>query len=262
MLHVEIEELQQRYPLNGGKVVTYAVLLLPNQKRISVALESDDVESLLEANGDSPAETQQPPQTYAPAEEPGSMAFGGDPVEMAPTFNPPPADMSLMTQPEVSADSFADFLETGESAAVQPPQFEGAQQAPQSNEQQVTWAELPDDVLPRQMKDVLIQVGAAPVMPVAALQNLVDEISERMSNQAQAQGVLAQPPAPPQPRPQPVQQPVRQPVQPVMGQVQLQPVPQRRTVPMNTAGYPVVPGMEQDPGEIAVNADEDGVSQL
>jgi len=135
----------------------------------------------------------------------------------------------------------------------------------------VAWASLPDEYLAPEMKQMLTELGAAPIMPMENLLALVNEI-------AQADGLMGQVPepippepmmtsvpqaAPPYVVPQQPQPPAQRPPQPAMGQVVLQRVKAARTVPKDDYGYPIVPGMEQDPGEVAVpDADEDGIGQM
>jgi hypothetical protein len=70
-----------------------------------------------------------------------------------------------------------------------------------------------------------------------------------------------------QPAPQPVQQPLQQQPQQAqqqaVGKVMMRTTRPARTVPKDAMGYPMVPGMNNDPGEVAsVGADEDGVRQM
>jgi hypothetical protein len=101
----------------------------------------------------------------------------------------------------------------------------------------VDWAVLPDSHLSPQMKKTLRELGLSQVMRVSELVAIVDKISEQQMAKAQERAQ---------------QQPG-----------QLVPVPRARTVQKDDAGYPVVPGHMQDPGEVAhLNSDEDGVPQL
>lgn len=129
---------------------------------------------------------------------------------------------------DVAPGSFANFV----GADQEVPEEE-------SNEEMVDWEKLPEEVLPDAMKQTMVQLQVAKQLPMSALIKVTDQIAERMM----AQATLAQPPTPQRAR--------------VMNAV-----PPRRTVPTNDMGYPQVPGLDQDPGELAQDADEDGVAQL
>lgn len=126
---------------------------------------------------------------------------------------------------------------------------EQQQEEPGSTDEsdEIYWAGLPDDVLAPEMKKVMQQVGVAPTLSNADLTRLVDDISERMAAQAE-QDLLDTPPRPAKPRP-------------VIGRVQLQQVPHRRSVPKNDLGYPIVQqrAVASTPQDAT---DEDGVAQL
>ena len=138
----------------------------------------------------------------------------------------------------------------------------------------VRWADLPSTALPDSMKQILQELGAAPEMPHDALVALVDDISERMIQQAA--GGAAPPAEPPQAapltseqtqwpqRPQAPAPPPQQPQQQQVGRVVVPQAPRMRTVPKNEQGYPVVPGLvDSDPGEVALaGGDEDGVGTI
>jgi hypothetical protein len=118
----------------------------------------------------------------------------------------------------------------------------------------VTWADLRDEYLSADMKAILTSLGAAPAMPMADLVSLVREIAQNKQLMGEVSQAPAQPavPAPQQAAPQPA-----------AGQVMMRRSPPRRTVPKDEFGYPIVPGVGHDPGEVGVpDADEDGVGQL
>lgn len=142
-----------------------------------------------------------------------------------------------------------------EAATYEQPEPEIAQPAvsvmPQE-EEMVQWGNLPNDVLPIQIKQVLAASNIDPVLPMSQLVELADDIAERMMAQAQAA-------VPPDQKPAVVPPP---PAKPPMGVVQRRVIPGRKTVPMDAQGYPIVAGIERDPGEVAMDADEDGVGQI
>jgi hypothetical protein len=123
--------------------------------------------------------------------------------------------------------------------------------------EEVIWMNLPDNYLAPQMKRMLQELGAAPSMSMPDLIALVHEVSrtdglmEQVEQAAAPQ--VAGPPAPIQPVAVEEQKP---------GEVRTRRKP-IRTVPKDENGYPVVPGMTQDPrDEISLDADEDGISSL
>jgi len=124
-----------------------------------------------------------------------------------------------------------------------------------SSDEPVRWSELSDDTLAPGMKALMVQLGVAPVVPLNDLIRLVDDISERMAAQEElTQGGAEE--APPVPAPAPVSSPKK-----VVGKLQLNPTPRRRTVPKDDAGNPIAPNMSamRRPAD---DGDEDGVAQL
>lgn len=120
----------------------------------------------------------------------------------------------------------------------------------------IKWAELPDSVLPAHMKQVLSEVGAAPIMPLSDLTGLVGEITERMEQDVNGIQVVEQP------KPvEPIEEPKTRTRK--IGEVYMQKSTPRQTVPQDDHGYPIVnKPFVNDPGEIAMGVDEDGVGQL
>jgi hypothetical protein len=153
-------------------------------------------------------------------------------------------------------------------------QYQPAEELQEEPGEMVRWAELPDNVLSDDIKEVLAASGVEEEMPMDRLVALVDSVTERLAElQGQDNPPRAAAISPEQYAQWPAQQPVAQQpaVQPARRQQRQQPVgrvvvpqaPPVRTVPKDERGYPVVPGMAQsDPGEIPVHGDEDGVSSL
>jgi hypothetical protein len=160
----------------------------------------------------------------------------------------------------MAAASGDEAVEESQYAAPPPAQQQTVYHQPAvrsvtKQEELVAWAELSDDEVPEQVKQVLHASGVDPVLPVDQLVELVDEVTERIIQQAERQ---VQQPAPMPPAPAPVIQAPKP-----LGVVQRRLAPARRTVPMDERGYPMVPGMvESDPGELAMDADEDGIGQV
>jgi len=224
-----IEEINQALILRDQKIETRLVLSLPNGRKISATVSDDDLKVLVEAR----TEEQMAEQ---PTEPVGTVAVAQGMVdELA---DPEMEDLARASSPEVPGGSDL-----------------------------VVWASLPDDYLAPEMKQLLTELGAAPVMSVTDLVGLVNEIS-------QAEGLMEQVPEPAAPQPLmthvPEGAPPYAPVQPqpsqaqsAIGRVVVQRSKPARTVPKDEYGYPIVPGMEQDPGEVAIpDADEDGVGQM
>ena len=103
-------------------------------------------------------------------------------------------------------------------------------------EQMIDWANLPDSVLPQEIKKELSGYGYPPVVRASELAAARELIAERLRTKEQP-AVRTIP-------------------------AQLQQVPRPRTVPKDEMGYPVVPNRPSDPGEVALAGDEDGVPQL
>jgi hypothetical protein len=119
--------------------------------------------------------------------------------------------------------------------------FSASEATPEPDDN-VSWADLPEEHLSTRMKGILTNMGTAPVLPMSSLVTLVDQLTEDMLNAKAAQqaqvGVVQRP-------------------------SQLR-VTRAKTVPKDAYGYPVVPGSnDRDPGEVAqADTDEDGVPQL
>jgi hypothetical protein len=126
----------------------------------------------------------------------------------------------------------------------------------------ITWEDLPDDVIPPAIKQVMRDLQVSEQMSVSALEELVEDISSRMSeahNEVPADSFVD--PDEAEAKPAPAGRLQRAPEH--VSAERVRAVPARRTVQMNSAGYPVVPEMYRaDPGEIGPGADEDGISQL
>jgi hypothetical protein len=153
------------------------------------------------------------------------------------------------------------------------PALEEQGEAESPDENLVEWAAVSDEYLAPELKQMLAELGAAPVMPMQDLIALVTEIRQANGLMEQAVPEPTQPDPAPGYAPAPVQPyPVQtQPVAPVQPQPQAQPTgrvvmhrpPPIRSVPKDDQGYPIVPGMEPDPGEVALpDSDEDGVGQM
>jgi len=136
----------------------------------------------------------------------------------------------------------------------------------------VAWEDLPDDVIPEAIKQVMRDLRVSEQMSVPALEELVDDISNRMSNARSGHGASVDTshniPSDSfvdtdeaEAKPAPVGRLQRAPER--VSEERVRSVPARRTVQMNSAGYPIVPEMHRaDPGELGPGADEDGISQL
>jgi len=234
-MKVEIEGVNQHLSFNGsGRVENYLVVALVTGERITVQVGDGDLKKLLDSAN---LEFEEVPDEGSEIQE-GARAVDGVP--------PPPAPPQHSAPQPVSAD-YVDDVPVPE---VDPGSFErmvGADVEPEQvsePEEKVVWEQLGDNVLPESMKAVMRELSIAPELPMSALVKVTDNIAERMM----AQATLAQPPKQAQAEPQRTR---------VMNAV-----PPRRTVPTNEMGYPQVAGMDQDPGEFAHDADEDGVSQL
>jgi hypothetical protein len=101
----------------------------------------------------------------------------------------------------------------------------------------VEWSSLPDEVLSTDMKMLMHQLGLPAALSHTDLAKVVDEISERMLQQAEQS-------VPVHPKKVPV------------GRVAAAP----RRVATDEYGYPIVPGMQTN--ALPDNSDEDGVGQL
>lgn len=225
---VYVEDIQQSMTLRTGQVRSYLTLKLPSGVTINVPVEEEQIKAILEASvaaGEGEQQPEQPEEQYQPP---------------APDEFPP-----MVQEPE------------------------GTEEEQVSADDLVSWEELPDTVLSDSMKQILREVGASPEMPMNSLVTLVDDIAERMMQQAEAKAQGAVQPAPAQVDPQYADwpaKPAKAPQKPPQGKVN-QPVgrvivpqsPPIRSVQKDELGYPVVPGMVNDPGEIPAFGDEDGV---
>lgn len=244
-MKVEIEGMNQHLDFNGSGVVNnFLTVLLPTGDRITVQVGPKDLELLIASVGEEFAERgvestlqqAEPPSTF---EQPLPQAFEDatfDPEET--TVQPFSTTFGGGDEPVNDSPSGAFEQFVGADVEQATPQFEV--------EEMVVWAELPDDVLPPEMKQQMEQLHIAQKLPTSALVQITDQLSERMM----AQATLASPPQ---------QQQSQQPQQ--RARV-MNTVPPRRTVPTNEMGYPKVVGAGNDPGEFARDADEDGVAQL
>lgn len=209
-MQVIIESIDQKLLLNGkSQLVTFLTLELPNGEKVSAQVAPDVAQTLISLVPESTEELELPSVHV---------------------------DVPLQTRTHP--------LPVQPPATEQAPEDEifSASDQPEEPEQQIEWAALPDEHLSPQMKKILQDLGAAPVMPATSLVALVDQITERLIEQKQTQ------------------QP-----QPVVGKPQQLQVARPKTVPRDEMGYPVVAGQSQDrdPGEVALmGEDEDGVPQL
>jgi hypothetical protein len=239
---VMVEEINQVFSMKDGGMSTRVVLGLPTGEKLHAEIEDAEMEKLLRAR--SQAQEEQVDELDKPFDQ------------QSPQY----------AQPDVYPEDTPPAYEAPHPAETQDP-----------SDPVVEWANLPEHILPISMKQVLADVGAGPTMPWSSLQNMVAEISRRLAEQAQTpqpeqQPVFQQVPQPPQP--QPPQQPIPR-VQPrpqpqsmaqqstPIGQVMMNRPRPRRSVPIDEQGYPIVPGVDYDPGEVGMpNADEDGVGQM
>lgn len=128
----------------------------------------------------------------------------------------------------------------------------------------VTWAELPEDVLPNHVKYAFADTGLPPQVSAAQVLQIRDAIVAEYtdSDWARLEAKITKqqptPRSPPAPRPPPIGV-----VEWGEGSIMRPSVPSR-TVPKDEKGYPIVKrsANEVDPGEVAASADDDGVEQF
>lgn len=108
-----------------------------------------------------------------------------------------------------------------------------------SSDELIAWKDLPSTTLPNQVKIELQKAGVGAHLKVSDLVELTESITERLLEEKRA------------------------PPQRTQGVVQRVQTPPVKTVPKDEMGYPRVPAIDRDPGEIAqMGTDEDGVPQL
>jgi hypothetical protein len=157
---------------------------------------------------------------------------------------------------------------------------------------EVNWMELDEEYLPAHLKSALKYLNVPEVLSTTAIRNLLNQIGERFGDEQWAEVMHKYPNGPyenpmPQQTPQPAPQPPRavrgaglQPPQqapqpqPPLAQVQWSDgspmIPGQgnrgRTVPANSAGFPMTGDNSMDPGEVvggsSADVDEDGVGQF
>lgn len=221
-MHVRIEAVNQTYPMDGGEVENFLKVSLPNGQSIRVKIENDDLEVLLGVAAGPPKQREAlpPTQHFTPVRQEGG--------EVALEFGSELGSVEVAPQAPVHATV-----------------------------PMVDWTLLSDSDLPPVIRQILMDMGVPAVMSTVDLSSILNEISDRMLQEASSRAVASTPPQ------RPLQQ-AQQP-RPPIGRLQVatQPSP-RRTVPMDDHGYPIV-HQSHDPGERAVSipdADEDGISQM
>jgi hypothetical protein len=133
---------------------------------------------------------------------------------------------------------------------------------PEGQPELFNWEGLSDAIIPDAIKQVMRDMNVDSQLPGEVIDELVADISERMGGNIPDDDFVDEEreefePAPPQ-QPAPKARLVRP-----TERVSTERVPVRRTVQMNSQGYPIMPELYQgDPGEIGPGADEDGVGQL
>jgi len=248
MISVHIISIAQSVNLSSGQMDNILVLQLPDGTQCNAVVPEAVVDRVFQMAGGTP----QPSASGEPAKfRPGPASWEEQP--------PPPPEPSPLEVPPAPSTVDPDGP---------PPEF--------------NWAELSDVDLPQHLKAALTYLHVPPVLTATALRNLIGQINERFGEEEWAevmdQSKAAAQPAPPQPAPTPplrtqgLQRPQRAPSPPV-GKVQwsdgspMLPGQQNkgRTVPANSAGWPIVNDGSVDPGELVGggdDSDEDGVGQF
>lgn len=224
-MKVEIEGVNQKLMFNGGGIVeNWLVLALPTGERIHARVGEADLTSIMDSVGTEFDEIE--PGVAAEHEFHPPVSFDDMPQPLMKDLTGAPPDEEVQ---HVPSGAFEDFVGA---------EVEGVPQ--EEAEDLVDWEQLPEEVLPAVMKSEMRAAHIAQQLPSSALIRVTDQIAERMM----AKATLSQPP----------QHDQRTRV--------MNAVPPRRTVATNEYGYPKVAGVDNDPGEFAHDADEDGVGQL
>jgi len=197
-MQITFDRIDESYSLSTGQVETFLVLVLPGGARIRTAVDEDTARAVLEAS----RSTTQALTTPPPVNGQGT----------AEEWTPPETFLDSYTLPET--------------------------EPPPAGEPVVSWENLPESMLPREAKTVMLSASLPKTLPQSDFLSLRKQIMEKLGEQQ-------------------------------VGKVQwnggarsnVTSVP-RRTVPMDEKGNPLPPGgiIDTDPGEVA--EDEDGVESL
>ena len=137
---------------------------------------------------------------------------------------------------------------------------------PEGQPELFNWEGLSDAIIPGAIKQVMRDMNVDAQLPGEIIDELVADISSRMSeayNEVPADSFVDPDEAEAKPAPAGKLQRAVGAAYVSPERVSAERVPVRRTVQMNSQGYPIMPELYQgDPGEIGPGADEDGVGQL